>query len=213
MTVTATDIAGNTSTASAALSVTIDTAVPCPPSRPDLTAASDTGISSTDDITNVTTPTFVGTAAANSRVRLFDGTTQIGSTVADGSGNWSITASPLTQGTHSITATATDIAGNESLASAALSVTLGTTAPTAPPPPALTAASHHGSSSTAQRTNALTPTFVGTAAANSRVRLFSGTTPIGGTVADGSGNWSITSAALAQGTHSITVTATDIAGN
>jgi Ca2+-binding RTX toxin-like protein len=50
---------------------------------------------------------------------------------ADGSGNWSITSSTLSQGTHSLTASATDTAGNTA-ASSALSVSI--TAPTSPPP-------------------------------------------------------------------------------
>src|SRR5207302_1786494 len=67
---------------------------------------------------------FSGIGEANSTVKLFDGTSQIGSAAADGSGNWSVTSSTLTQGAHSITATATDIAGNVSATSAALPVTI-----------------------------------------------------------------------------------------
>ena len=44
------------------------------PSTPDLVAASDSGLSSTDNITKVTTPTFTGTAEAGSTVTLYDGT-------------------------------------------------------------------------------------------------------------------------------------------
>ena len=45
----ATDLAGNVSAASGALSVTIDTAAPVTPSVPDLAAASDSGASDTDN--------------------------------------------------------------------------------------------------------------------------------------------------------------------
>src|SRR5256885_2110218 len=44
----------------------IDTAAPSAPSAPDLIAASDTGASSTDNITKATNPTFSGTAVAGS---------------------------------------------------------------------------------------------------------------------------------------------------
>ena len=54
----ATDLAGNVSVASAPLSVTIDAIAPARPGTPDLAAASDSGASSTDNITNVTTPTL-----------------------------------------------------------------------------------------------------------------------------------------------------------
>ena len=67
-----------------------------------------------------------------------DGTTVLGTAVADGSGNWSITSSALLDGVHNLTAKQTDIAGNISLASAALSVTIDTTSPAAPSVPDLT---------------------------------------------------------------------------
>jgi hypothetical protein len=111
--------------------IVIDTAFPAAPSTPDLTAGSDSGSSSTDNLTNDTTPTFIGTAEAGATVKLYDtdGTTEIGSGTATG-GNWSITASALSVGAHTITAKATDAAGNVSDASAGLSITVDTTAPT-----------------------------------------------------------------------------------
>jgi len=102
------------------------------PSTPDLDAASDSGSSSTDNITNDTTPTFTGTSDASVTVNLYDtdGTTLLGTTTADGSGNWSITTSALSAGVHSITAKANN-GSTDSAASAALSITIDTTAPTA----------------------------------------------------------------------------------
>ncbi|WP_200958355.1 Ig-like domain-containing protein, partial [Massilia sp. Root335] len=68
-----------------------------------------------DGITNATTPVFTGTAEAGATVTLYDtdGTTVLGSTVATG-GNWSITASTLSAGAHTITAKVMDAAGNAS---------------------------------------------------------------------------------------------------
>src|SRR5205085_14037 len=106
---TFTDTAGNAGTGLASANYAIDTAAPGVPPTPDLADGSDSGSSSTDNITSATTPTFSGTAEANSTVTLFDGTTQIGSAIANGSGDWSATTSTLTDATHSITATATDI--------------------------------------------------------------------------------------------------------
>jgi large repetitive protein len=108
---------------------TIDRTAPAAPSTPDLAAASDSGSSSTDNNTNVTTPTFTGTAEAGSTVTVFDGATAVGTGVATG-GNYSITTSVLTNGAHSITAKATDNVGNTSVASGALTVTVDTVAPT-----------------------------------------------------------------------------------
>ncbi|WP_162251940.1 Ig-like domain-containing protein, partial [Massilia sp. Root335] len=71
-------------------------------------------------VTNDTTPTFSGTAEAGAKVKLYDtdGTTLLGTTTADGGGAWSITASTLSQGAHTVTAKATDAAGNVSTLSA-----------------------------------------------------------------------------------------------
>ena len=110
------------------LSVTIDT-VSDQPSTPDLLSTSDSNINN-DDVTNDNTPTFSGTAEANSAVQLFATGVLKGSTTADGSGNWSITSSALADGPYNITAVATDQAGNVSLASAALPVVIDTASPT-----------------------------------------------------------------------------------
>jgi hypothetical protein len=58
-----------------------------------------------------------------------------------------------------------------------------------------------------------TPLFTGTAAANSLITLFDGATVVGSGDASAAGAWSITSSVLAPGTHSVTATAADAAGN
>lgn len=110
----------------------IDTTAPAAPSTPNLAAGTDTGSSSTDDLTNDTTPNLTGTAEVGATVTLYDtdGVTQIGSGTANGAGNWLVTTSALSAGTHTVTAKATDAAGNVSVASSGLSVTIDTAAPT-----------------------------------------------------------------------------------
>ena len=103
--------------------------VPAAPSVPALTAASDSGDSNSDGITNVTTPTFAGTAEAGSTVTLFAGTLLVGSAIAGSDGSWSITSSALFDGTYVLTAIATNF-GGAGPASGALSVTIDTIAPT-----------------------------------------------------------------------------------
>ncbi len=98
---------------------------PPAPSAPDLVATSDTGPSSTDNITSVTIPTVTGNGAeSGATVTLYDtgGTTVLGTAIADGSGNWSITSSTLNGGDHALTVKQTDLAGDVSGASAALTV-------------------------------------------------------------------------------------------
>ena len=62
-------------------------------------------------------------------------------------------------------------------------------------------------------TNDNTLTLTGTAEANSTVKVYDGATLLGTVAANGSGAWSYTTAALSNGAHSLTATATDAAGN
>ena len=217
LTVKATDIAGNTSSASAALSITIDTAAPATVAVPILATASDTGVSNGDGITSVNRPTITGRAEAGSTVTLYDtnGVTVLGTTTADLNGNWRITSTVLADGVHSLTVKATDVAGNTNNASAPLSVTIDTTAPTAPATPVLAPASDNGASNSDGVTSVTRPTITGRAEAGSTVTLYDtdGVTVLGTAVAATDGNWSITSSLLADGVHSLTVKATDTAGN
>jgi hypothetical protein len=127
-----TDVAGNTSLATADVTgIKQDTVAPAAPTGLALAPASDSGVSNSDRITNVKTPTITGTAEAGSTVTLYDGTNVLGTATADSGGTWSITSAiSLADGTHSLTAKATDVAGNTSPDSTALSVTIDTTGPT-----------------------------------------------------------------------------------
>lgn len=110
----------------------VDDTPPPAPSTPDLTAGSDSGVSATDNITNVVSPTFSGTAEPGTTVRLVDtdGLTVLGSTTATSGGNWSITSASLSPGTHTVSAKATNAAGNVSAASPGLLIIIDTTPPT-----------------------------------------------------------------------------------
>ena len=194
-----------------------DNTAPAAPSTPDLNAGSDTGSSNVDDITNDDTPTFEGTAEANSTVEVFRaGAISLGTTSADGSGNWSFTpGTALSEATHTITATATDAAGNTSTASSGLSITIDKTAPAVPSVPDMTASTDQGSSDTDNVTNDLTPTFTGTSDASVTVNLISS---VDGTIATGAatggGVWTLTpGSAMSVNVHSVTASATDVAGN
>src|SRR5438105_5736721 len=134
LTATATETAGNSDAASSALSLRIDTGAPAAPT---ITSVSDdaapvTGTVANGGFTNDITPTLAGTAEANSTVTIFDGASQLGTVLANGSGAWTFTTAALGQGGHSFTATATDAAGNTGAASSAYSPRLDTGAPAAP---------------------------------------------------------------------------------
>ena len=153
-----------------------------------------------DTITNDNTLTLTGSAVANSTVTVFDGSTQLGTATANGSGAWSLTTVPLPDGVHKFTATDT-VSGTTSAASSALSVTVDTVAPGKP-----VISSNAVSSSNIVTLN-------GTAEANSTVTVFDGTTQLGTATANGSGAWSFATASLPSANHSFTATATDAAGN
>ena len=196
---TATDtVAGITSAASSALAVTVDTHVPVTPSI--VSFSIDSGIVG-DHITNDNTPMLTGTAEANSTVKVYDGATLLGSTIANGSGAWTYTTAVLSDGVHSLTATDTDAAGTTSTASTELSLTIDTTAPSAP------------SIVSDLIVNTNEASLAGTAEANSMVTLYDGTTLLGSVATNGSGAWSYTTGTLTNGTHGFIATATDVAGN
>ena len=111
------------------LVVTVDRTAPSPADAPDLATSSDTGLSTSDDVTRDDTPTFTGRAATGVTVLLAEGARQLGSVTASGS-LYTITSLPLTDGVHAILARFQDVAGNLSPAGAPLDVTIDTAAPT-----------------------------------------------------------------------------------
>jgi autotransporter-associated beta strand protein len=210
------DAAGNTGTGTIdSNNYAIDNVAPNAPSTPDLAQASDSGSSDTDNITNVTTPTFTGTAEAGSTVELFrGGSTSLGTTTANGSGNWSLTlGTALSDAVYSITARATDTVGQTGAASAALSVTIDTTVPAVPVITTIT--DDTGVSATDRITSDTTLILSGTAPADETVTVFRNAAQIGTATADSLGAWSFdyTGITLAAGTHTFTATTTDLAGN
>ena len=209
----ATDDGGNTGPLSGALSVTIDTSAPTASPAPDLAAGSDTGFSSTDNVTRDTTPLINGTGDSTSIIRVFDnGVDVTNASLAQIGTTWSITLSTLASGLHNLTFTEEDVAGNVSAPSPALAVTIDTAAPAGPTvAPALL--SDPGASNTDNITNTNTPSFGGTVPAGMIVRLFEGTTQLGVDTSTASGNYSLISSTLSDGVHQVFVRFEDPAGN
>jgi len=138
------------------------------PSVPDLMAASDTGVDSTDNLTGLDNSgpgsrldfEIRGTLAG-SLVNLYADGVLIGSAVASGSSVVVTTDGvlDLTDGTHVMTARQVVAGLGESEDSRPLQVTVDTLAPGAPPAPDLQAAGDSGISSTDNVTNVTSPTF------------------------------------------------------
>src|SRR6202048_1894538 len=178
--------------------------------RPTITSfAPDSGTVG-DGITNANRLTLAGTAEAGSTVKVFDGTTPVGTTKANASGTWTLTTRQLSNATHSFKARATNAAGNTSPASSALGVRVDTAAPAAPK---ITSFSPDTGTVGDGITNANRLTLAGTAEAGSTVKVFDGGSQIGTATVNARGAWSFTTAQLPNGAHNFTATATDAAGN
>ena len=182
-----------------------------PPATPVITSVTvDTGSSTNDQITNDNTLTFTGTAEANSAVKVFNGTTLIGTAKASSKGAYAVTASVLPDGTYpNFRVTATDAAGNQSGAATVTPWTIDTVSLIT----VTGVASDTGISPTDKITNDNTLTITGMAEPNSLVAVFDNGVQVGTATASGTGAYSVTTSALSDASHVLTITAADIAGN
>jgi hypothetical protein len=213
------DDAGNLGAESAPLWFTVDRTPPKPPPAPQLAAASNSGAPG-DNITSVRTPTFTGVADADTEVVLYANEHEVGRTLTDGSGNWSISVDSddaFDDGLYGMQLQQVDIAGNKSGYSDGFDLRVDTTA-AAPERPLLAASSDTGASNSDGITSDTTPLFTGTGAeAGAAIVLFAGTREIGRTNADGAGQWSLevseTNKFTADGAYAVTAQQIDKAGN
>ncbi|RJT45803.1 Ig-like domain-containing protein [Rahnella woolbedingensis] len=169
-----------------------------------------------------TTPTLNGHAEADSVVKIYEGSTLVGSTTANVDGVWSFTPTVSTDGKHTYTATATDPAGNISAKSQSFVVDVDTTTER----PVITdflddSGVTQGTFHSGDRSDDLTPTFHGTAEANSLIHLWAYGPgwvkhDMGTTRADDNGHWTKTptfSSTTRTGNWTFYATAVDTAGN
>jgi len=209
MTVESEDAAGNVSS-SDPLEVVIDTTAPVTPLLA-LVAASDTGASSTDNITKDNTPTFLITGEAGTAVTVLRGSTDVASGVIGLDGTVELTpTSELLDGSEAMTVVSTDQAGNTAT-SDELVVTIDTTMPQ--PGIDLDAASDSGDSDADNITSVTLPSFSGTAKALSTVQILRDGVLVDSVTADDVGEWTWTSGMLADGTYGFEAISTDVAGN
>ena len=200
---TANELAPNASNVVAPFNFSVDTVPPPAPSTPVLASYSDSGVMG-DNVTMFPNPSFTGTSEPNQQILLYDGVAQIGGAVADSTGHWTARPSPRAAGVHSMTARAVDEANNYSAPSGALSITIDTAVP-------VTALTSPTSGSTV-----------------------SGTTTVAANASDNVGVWKVDfqvdgvskatdttspyayawdSTAVANGSHTLSETTTDLAGN
>jgi uncharacterized repeat protein (TIGR03803 family) len=207
--ITATDVAGNTSAMSGALTFTVDTTAPVQPAAPADGSVVNGYVNAAHDTAG---QTIGGTTEAGASVAIYDNGTQVATVTADAKGGWSYQVGALADGSHhSYAVTATDAAGNTSVMGSALNFTVDTSAPAQPGAPSDGSVSG-GYVNAAHDTAG--QTVGGTTEAGASVAIYDNGTQVATVVADGSGAWSYQVGALADGSHhSYAVTATDAAGN
>ena len=184
LTVTATDAAGNISSVSTGLDITIDTGANDAPL-----------LTTTTSSVNISTPEIKGTARPGETVTLYiNGSATDTTAVADAtSGIFSITVPTQTDATYAISVAAPDQNGDPVI-SDAIDITIDTTAPAAP---VIT--------TDTELTKDNTPVIEGTAEAESTVELFNGAISLGTATAGSDGSFSITSSQLPDNDYTLTV--------
>ncbi len=210
--IVAEDIAGNTITRE--VSFTIDTIVSEP--SIDLLDADDSGESAVDNITNVTKPRFIiGNVPADidTVVIRINGVSY--PVTVTGNNHWEFQVPvALNDGVYDAVVVFRDVAGNTS--EKTLSFTIDTTTNVSV---RMEPASDSGSSNSDNLTNKQNPKFEGTAESGAKLVVTiiddaSGREVLKQSITVGAdGNWSVTPNMLADGTYTINVVATDVAGN
>jgi cysteine-rich repeat protein len=192
---TATDTAGNTS-APGTSTFTINSSLISSPVI--LTPAA-------GDHLDAPPTTLTGTGIPGATVTVGLDSTTVCTAVVDATGHWTCTiaAVALADGTHTLQATQSDASGVSAPTTQTFVIDTG-----APSAPAITGPQDGAVLSTSQ------PVITGTAEAGSTVTVSDGNTVICTAIADAQGHWSCApSAPLADGSHILTATATDAAGN
>ncbi|MBF0158507.1 MAG: pre-peptidase C-terminal domain-containing protein [Magnetococcales bacterium] len=196
-----TNLAGSASKVSAAVNIVVAT-----PGGLKLDTADDTGISKSDAITSKTSGlTLTGTAPGGLKVLIYDYDGPIATTTVS-KGAWKVDLPNLEAGEHSITATQINSAGGvESEPSTPFTIVIDDEKPTAPTVDAL------AGNGITKKTSGLVITGSGEAKAS--VTLLEGGKSLGTGLVGADGRWSVTLAKVGNGSHSITASQADLAGN
>ena len=212
LTATDTTPGGTTSAASAAFHLTVDTSTPAAPTIDGMT--DDHGLPISGGTTGDPHPVINGHGTPGDTITMFDGDTPIGSVVIGADGAWSVApATDLTPGEHDITIIETNPAGTPSahsdpfpivyLPAPAAPHTLGFDDQTGP---------IKGILADGALTDASTTLISGTGTAGDLIKMYDGAKVIGSVTVDATGHWTMPSATLADGAHTLYVTATNASG-
>lgn len=190
--VTATDKAGNKSAPASARGFTVDTVSPASPK-----------VSGPAAFVNIPDPVIHGTTELGSAVSVWMNGLEAGAATVDEEGNWSYRPQALLESLYEVTVIATDAAGNHSIPSFAYSFTVDLTPPLQPVV-----------NGPAAFVNVQDPVIRGTAETGSTVKVWLDGVEVGPVTADTAKTWLYNpTQPLSSGSHHVTVTATDAAGN
>ncbi|WP_175887671.1 Ig-like domain-containing protein [Burkholderia contaminans] len=175
------------------------------PSRPTIDTVTDnvpphTGMIENGGLTNDPRPTVSGRGDPGSTIHLLVDGVEVGTVVVGANGTWSFAPTqPLHDGQYRLTARASNEVGM-SIPSTSYSIQVDVTPPSQP--------------KIESATEGAQPTLSGQAEAYSTVAIYDGTTLLGTTKTGVDGTWTFqVTSPLSNGTHALTVTATDPAGN
>jgi large repetitive protein len=209
-------VSGQTSADSNGWTITIDTSVPA---MPEITSVVDnvgsiTGAIKLNGMTDDARPVVNGTGKAGDNIKLYDGSTLIGTATVGADGKWSIRPSnALSNALHDLTATDTNVAGTVSPASQHFTFTVNTATPATPDAPTVT---DNGSwvppgGTMPDGHPVISNTSTGTS--GDVITIYDNGNRIGSTTIGSDGKWSFKpSTDLSSGLHNITVTETNPAG-
>jgi len=167
-------------------------------------------------VTDDTTPTFVGIGQPGDTVSVIDNGMPIGEVVVDEHGDWTFTPPPLDDGDHSFVVVVTNPAGTSSEPSVPFPVVIDTSAPVAPSLAAVTddVGAVTGPIASGDTTDDNQPTLSGSGEVGSTITVIDNGSVMGSTLVDQQGQWTFTPAdALTDGNHRFEIISTDPAGN
>ena len=176
-----------------------------------------TGPLKSGDVTDDSTPTLTGKGEPGDTIHIIDNDKEIGSVIVDDDGEWSYTPDkPLGDGEHDLTVVVEDPDGNVSPPSDPITIVVDTVAPAAP-------TIEHIMDKVGKTTGEILddaytddpkPEMSGTGEAGATITIYDNGKKIGETTVNDDGRWYFKpSENLADGSHSITVSQTDKAGN
>ncbi|EOG3604945.1 Ig-like domain-containing protein [Enterobacter cloacae] len=169
------------------------------------------------DTTDDSTPTLTGKGKPGDTIHIYDNDKEIGSVIVDDEGEWSYTPDkPLGEGEHELTVVEKDPDGNASPPSDPIVIVVDTVAPKAPTIEHIM--DKVGKTTGEIHDDAYTddpqPEMSGTGEAGATVAIYDNGKKIGETTVNDDGRWYFKpSENLTDGSHSITVSQTDKAGN